>query len=155
MSRIGGNPGFDIPNVGNMCDVGATGDPQQAYQVAHTIGTYLTDLGFNLDFAPDADIADNPDGTMGLRSFGTTADAVSPMVAAQVQGFTDAGILCSPKHFPGIGGAAGDSHSAKIYSQKTADEMAASELLPFQAAIEAGGALHHGRPPLRARHHRR
>ena len=75
---------------------------------------------------------------MGLRSFGATADVVAPMVAAQVRGFTDAGILCAAKHFPGIGGAAGDSHGTKIYSQKTADEMAQEELVPFQAAIDAG-----------------
>ncbi len=138
VSRVGGNPGFGIANVGDMCDIGATGDTQKAYDIAHQIGSYLTDLGFNVDFAPDADIANNPEGTMGLRSFGATADVVAPMVAAQVRGFTDAGILCAAKHFPGIGGAAGDSHGTKIYSQKTADEMAQEELVPFQAAIDAG-----------------
>ena len=137
VSRVGGNPGFGIANVGNMSDIGATGDTNQAYQVAVEIGNYLTDLGFNVDFAPDADINNNPEGTFGLRSFGSTADAVAPMVEAQVRGFADAGILCSAKHFPGIGGAAGDSHSNKIYSQETADQMAEEELLPFQAAIEA------------------
>ena len=139
VSRVGGNPGFDIENVGNMCDVGATGDTQYAYETAQHIGTYLKDLGFNVDFAPDADIANNPESdTMALRSFGATASAVSPMVAAQVRGFTDAGVLCAAKHFPGIGGAEGDSHSTKIYSEKTADEMSQEELLPFQAAIEEG-----------------
>lgn len=136
VSRVGGNSGFDIANVGNMSDIGATGDTDRAYQVAQQIGTYLTDLGFNVDFAPDADIANNPESdTMSLRSFGASAGAVAPMVAAQVRGFTDAGILSAAKHFPGIGGAEGDSHSTKIYSTKTADEMASEELLPFQAAI--------------------
>ena len=137
VSRVGGNPGFGIANVGDMCNIGATGDTQQAYDVAHHIGTYLTELGFNVDFAPDADINNNPAGTFALRSFGTTADAVAPMVEAQVRGFTDAGILCAAKHFPGIGGAAGDSHGTAIFSQKTADEMAAEELRPFEAAIAA------------------
>ena len=139
VSRVGGNEAFGIENVGNMADVGATGDTEQAYDVAVEIGTYLTDLGFNVDFAPDADIANNPESdTMSLRAFGATADAVSPMVEAQVKGFADAGILCSAKHFPGIGGAEGDSHDTKIYSEKTADEMAEEELKPFEAAIEAG-----------------
>ena len=80
VSRVGGNPGFDVENVGDMCDVGATGDAERAREVAEHIGTYLSDLGFNVDFAPDADIANNPGGTMGLRSFGATADAVAPMV---------------------------------------------------------------------------
>lgn len=136
VSRVGGNPGFDVENVGDMCDVGATGDAKRAREVAEHIGTYLSDLGFNVDFAPDADIANNPGGTMGLRSFGATADAVAPMVAAQVRGFTDAGVLCAAKHFPGIGGALGDSHDTSIYSEKTLDEIRAEELRPFEAAIE-------------------
>ena len=136
VSRVGGNPGFGVDNVGDMCDVGATGDADQAYEVAKHIGTYLDYLGFNVDFAPDADIANNPDGTMGRRSFGSTADVVAPMVAAQVRGFEDAGMLCAAKHFPGIGGALGDSHDTSIYSEKTLDEIRAEELRPFEAAIE-------------------
>ena len=136
VSRVGGNPGFGVDNVGDMCDVGATGDTDHAYEVAKHIGTYLHYLGFNVDFAPDADIANNPDGTMGRRSFGATADVVAPMVAAQVRGFKDGGVLCSAKHFPGIGGALGDSHDGRIYSEKTLDEIRAEELRPFEAAME-------------------
>ena len=138
VSRVGGNPGFGVDNVGNMCEVGATGDAAYAQEVAKGIGTYLDYLGFNVDFAPDADIANNPDGTMGLRSFGATADVVAPMVAAQVRGFEEAGMLCAAKHFPGIGGALGDSHDTSIYSEKTLDEIRAEELRPFEAAIEEG-----------------
>ena len=136
VSRVGGNPGFGVDNVGDMCDVGATGDTDHAYEVAKHIGTYLQYLGFNVDFAPDSDIANNPDGTMGLRSFGSSADVVAPMVAAQVRGFEDGGVLCSAKHFPGIGGALGDSHDGRIYSEKTLDEIRAEELVPFEAAME-------------------
>lgn len=138
VSRVGGNEGFDIENVGNMSEIGATGDVERAREVAVQIGTYLTDLGFNVDFAPDADIANNPmSDTMVLRSFGSTADAVAPMVKAQIEGFTQTGILCAAKHFPGIGGAEGDSHDTSIYSQKTVDEIRDEELVPFQTAIEA------------------
>ena len=136
VTRIAGNPAFGVDDMGDMCDIGATGDTDEAYDAAAYIGQYLTYLGFNVDFAPDADIANNPDGTMGQRSFGATADVVAPMVAAQVRGFTDAGILCSAKHFPGIGGAVGDSHDQSIYSDKTLDEIREEELRPFEAAIE-------------------
>lgn len=139
VSRVGGNPGFAIENVGDMAGIGATGDAQAAREAAKKIGEYLADLGFNVNFAPDADIANNPNSdVMALRSFGATADAVAPMVAAQVEGFSEAGVLCAAKHFPGIGGAEGDSHDASIYSNKTFDEMEAEELKPFEAAIEAG-----------------
>ena len=60
------------------------------------------------------------------------------MVAAQVKSFRSQRIICCAKHFPGIGGAEGDSHEGAIYSDKTADEMYDVELAPFRAAIEAG-----------------
>ena len=136
VARVAGNPGFGVDNMGDMRDIGATGDAERAYDAAAYMGTYLSYLGFNVDFAPDADIASNPDGTMGRRAFGSTADEVSPMVAAQVRGFTDAGMLCSAKHFPGIGGAVGDSHDQSIYSERTLDEIRDEELRPFEAAID-------------------
>ena len=136
VSRVAGNPGFGVDNMGDMRDIGATGDAERAYDAAAYMGNYLSYLGFNVDFAPDADIASNPDGTMGRRAFGSTADEVSPMVAAQVRGFTDAGMLCSAKHFPGIGGAVGDSHDQSIYSERTLDEIRDEELRPFEAAID-------------------
>ena len=138
VSRIGGNPGFAIPNVGNMADVGATNDPTQAQAVAQTIGGYLCDLGFNLNFAPDSAICGNPaTDVMALRSFGTDPALVSDMVSAQVKGFANAGVLCCAKHFPGIGGMTGDSHEGAIVTQNTLDELRIGELAPFEAAIEA------------------
>ena len=138
VSRVGGREGFGVENVGDMRDVGATGDATRAYDVALHVGTYLADLGFNVDFAPDADVASNPSGTMGRRSFGATAEEVAPMVAAQVRGFADAGVLCAAKHFPGIGGALGDSHDARIYSVKTLGEPRLGGPVPFEAAIAEG-----------------
>ena len=139
VSRVGGNPGFPIANVGNMSEVGAGADVSRARDVAAHIGSYLHDLGFTADFAPVADVANNPDSdTMRLRSFGSDAATVSEMVAAQVAGFSSQHIICCAKHFPGIGGAEGDSHTGAIYTHKSADEMMAEELLPFAAAIAEG-----------------
>lgn len=139
VSRIGGNPGFPIENAGDMADVGAAGDVAAAQNAARAIGTYLHDLGFNVDFAPDADICGDPAvDMMALRSFGTDPQLVASMVKAQVKGFVEAGMLCSAKHFPGIGGVMGDSHEGAIVSEKTLDELRAFELIPFEAAIEAG-----------------
>ena len=138
VSRVGGNPGFDIANVGNMCDVGATSDAAYAAQVGLNLGDYLHHLGFSANMAPVADLYNNPDSpTMALRSFGSDPTLVGQMVAAQVQALSSQRIMACAKHFPGIGAAFGDSHDGAIYSQKTADEMAKAELVPFAAAIEA------------------
>lgn len=138
VSRIGGNPGFDVANVGDMAAVGAAGDIAQAKAVATSIGTYLSNLGFNVDFAPDSDICGDPaTDVMAQRSFGTDPQVVADMVQAQVEGFSDAGMLCSIKHFPGIGAVMGDSHEGAIVSSKTLDELRSWELVPFKAAIAA------------------
>ena len=138
VSRVGGNPGFPIDNVGDMAKVGATGDVAYAKDVAITIGNYLHDLDFNTDLAPVADIGTNPNGSMMRRSFGQTPDLVASMVRVQVEGFLSSDILCAVKHFPGIGGVAGDPHTGEIVSDKTLDEIKAEELVPFEAAIDAG-----------------
>lgn len=133
--RVGSNPAFGVERIGDMRDVASD---EEARQAAVTIGSYLTDLGFNVDFAPDADIADVEGSTLGLRSFGASAEVVAPRVRAQVEGFLSTGILCSAKHFPGIGGAVGDSHDGTITADTTVEELRASELVPFEAAMEAG-----------------
>ena len=134
--RVGDNPGFAIVGEGDMRDIGDSGDTSAAYDAAYRTGSYLAELGFTVDFAPVADVVNGSSDTMALRSFGTSSSVVAPMVAAQVDGFSDAGILCCAKHFPGIGGAEGDSHDAEIYSYKTLDELYQDELIPFQSAIE-------------------
>lgn len=138
VSRVGGNKGFSVENVGNMCDVGDTGDARRAYDVCKKIAGYLVPLGFNLDFAPDADIVNGTSQTMAKRSFGTTADVVAPIVESAVKGFLDGGIMCCAKHFPGIGGAQGDSETEAITTDKTLDQLRQEELVPFKRAIAAG-----------------
>ena len=136
--RIADNPAFGVEDPGDMADVGATGDVELARASAERIGRYLRDLGFNLDFAPVADIATSPESQMARRSFGSDADLVSSMAASQIEAFGRHGILACAKHFPGIGGATLDSHEGQIVSVRTLEEMDSFELAPFRAAIEAG-----------------
>ena len=56
VARIAGNDAFGVTDVGNMSDIGASGDVQNAYNAGSTIGSYLAALGFNVDFAPVADV---------------------------------------------------------------------------------------------------
>lgn len=137
VARVAGNPAFGIDDVGDMQAIGETGDVSAARNAAEYIGSYLADLGFNVDFAPVADLADGGD-SMAWRSFGTNVDLTSDMVKAQVEGFTQTGMLCSVKHFPGIGGIEEDSHETGIFNHHTLDELRATTLKPFAAGIEAG-----------------
>lgn len=139
VARIAGNEAFGVTNVGDMSAIGATGDPQNAYNAGTVIATYLKSLGFNVDFAPVADVLTNPENTViGKRSFGADSDMVSQMVTSELQGMADQGIHGTVKHFPGHGGTTGDSHKGAVTLEKTLEELTASELVPFQKAIDAG-----------------
>lgn len=139
VARIANNEAFSQVNTGDAADIGATNDTAQASAAAASIASYLVPLGFNLNFAPVLDIADNPQSDiMRRRSFGGDAQLVSDMGCAQIEAFLDGDILCCAKHFPGIGSAENDSHETQIFSNKTLEEMRENELIPFTAAIEAG-----------------
>lgn len=103
------------------------------------IGGYLRFYGFNLDFAPVADVDSNPaNPVIGRRAYSTDAQQTAQMVAAAVEGFHEAGMLCTVKHFPGHGDTGQDSHYGTATSYKTWEEMKAMEMLPFEAGIAAG-----------------
>lgn len=139
VARIAGSGRFDVTDVGNMSDIGASGDVQKAKQAGETIGTYLSELGFNLDFAPDADVLTNPENTVvKKRSFGSDPQVVSDMSLAVAQGLAQHQIHSVYKHFPGHGATEGDTHKGYAYTNKTLDELKQSELVPFAHAIENG-----------------
>ncbi len=139
VARVAGSGRFDVPNVGNMSDIGASGDIQKAKQAGETIGTYLSVLGFNLDFAPDADVLTNPENTVvKKRSFGSDPQVVSDMSLAVAQGLAQHQIHSVYKHFPGHGATEGDTHKGYAYTNKTLDELKQSELIPFEYVIKNG-----------------
>ena len=137
--RVAGNEAFAVQDVGDASALGNAGDTEAAKRAAEQIADYLAPLGFNLDFAPVADVV-NPlrSDTMGLRSFSSDAAVAAAMVRAEVEGFRDQKMLCCAKHFPGIGAAAGDSHEGAITIEATNEELETVDLVPFRAAIEAG-----------------
>lgn len=139
VSRIASNMEFGIADVGDMSEIGATGDPENARAVGNTLGGYLSELGFNMDFAPVADVITNPENqVVQYRSFGSDSELVSCMVVAELQGLQEQNVYGVVKHFPGHGGTAGDSHDGAAVTERTLDEMMASELVPFYGAINAG-----------------
>ena len=137
--RVADNEAFGAEDVGDASALGSAGDTEAAKRAAEQIADYLMPLGFNLDFAPVADVVDPlRSDTMGLRSFSSDAAVAADMVRAEVEGFRDKKMLCCAKHFPGIGAAAGDSHEGAITIEATNEELETVDLVPFRAAIEAG-----------------
>lgn len=138
VSRIGSNPEFKNIDAGDMRLMGALGDEFEAEAAARRAGSYLRELGFNVDFAPVADISTGSDDYIWSRSFGMYPDVVSSMVAAQVRGFNTSLTLSCAKHFPNIGGNREDSHVERIYSYQDVDAMREWDLLPYEAAMAEG-----------------
>ena len=137
VARVAGSGNFDVTNVGNMSEIGASGDTERARQAGETIGIYLSELGFNLDFAPDADVWSNPaNEIVRYRSFGTDPERVSEMSMAVLDGLMSKGVTGVIKHFPGHGATEGDTHEGYAYTNKTWGELEICELIPFQTGIE-------------------
>lgn len=139
VARVANSGYFDVESFSNMAEVGTTGDETKAAYVGTTVGTYLHEIGFNVDFAPVADVLTNPrNEVIGLRAFSSDPGVVAQMVSAEVAAMLETGTMPCIKHFPGHGDTAGDSHTGAVVSKRTADEIRACEYKPFQAGIEAG-----------------
>lgn len=139
VERIAGNDAFGVAKVPAMGKLAKEGDLQQITSAAETIGGYLSDLGFNVDFAPDADVITNKKNTaIGDRSFGTDPQQVADMAWAYACGLHAKGMLATYKHFPGHGGTEGDTHKGYAYSNKTIDELKNAELIPFADGAQKG-----------------
>jgi beta-N-acetylhexosaminidase len=142
VSRIANNPNFDVKKYVSMDSIGKTGDPANAYECGHTIGTYLKRYGFDIDFAPVADVNTNPDNIIiGLRAFSDDPQVAAPMVTNYLQGLKDAGITGCIKHFPGHGDTQADTHYGYAQSQKTWEEIRDCEMVTFRAGIQWGCQL--------------
>ena len=115
---------------------------QAAQDNARTIASDLSALGFNLDFAPVADVRTNPDNTViGSRAYSDDCQQAAELVASAVKGFAQGGVLCTLKHFPGHGGTGEDTHEGLAYIDTAIDALKNGELLPFKSGIEAGADM--------------
>lgn len=132
---------FGTAGVSNM-SLAATGNPDYARQMYSIYGEELRLLGINTDFAPVLDINNNPaNPVIGNRAFSDVPDVVSMFGISSVQGLSEAGIIATLKHFPGHGNTDVDSHLGFPLINCTLEELNSFELVPFQAAIDAGARM--------------
>lgn len=136
VSRVA-NSKVEVTKVDDMATIGAGGDASKAAEAGATIGSYLKEIGFNVDFAPVADVA-GEGSALGNRSFGSDPEAVGEMVANAVSGIEGTGVSACLKHFPGLGSTTEDTHDGRVEITKSIDEMRNSDFVPFSAGIEAG-----------------
>jgi len=120
-------------------DIGKRGETQEAYDVGETIGAALSSIGVNVDFAPVADVLTNSrNSVIGSRSYGSDPIAVGDMAAAFQAGLHSQGIMSAPKHFPGHGNTASDTHQGQAIVASDAEHLASVEYVPFARLIDEG-----------------
>ena len=117
--------------------LGAIDDPDLTAKVASVMARELKAIGFNVDYAPVADVNTNPSNpVIGIRSFGADPERVACHVQAWIRGMQGAGVMACAKHFPGHGDTSLDSHYALPslpHGRKRIDQI---ELVPFRASIK-------------------
>ncbi len=142
VARIGNNANFHVEKFESMDAIGKTGDAKNAYYCGNTIGTYLKKYGFDIDFAPVADVNTNPENiVIGKRAFSDDPAVAAQMVISYLQGLNDAHIVGCIKHFPGHGDTKADTHYGYAQSLKTWNEMVDCEMVTFKAGIQWGCQL--------------
>lgn len=136
ITRIQSKLGTEAVNV--MSYYGNLNDWDTAFSVGQTIGNYLSDYGFNLDFAPVADVDVNPYNELGSRIFSSDPEIVSDMSAAVVDGLQSKGIFSTLKHFPGLGAGNGNTHYNTVIIDRTYEQLQSMEFQAFKGGIDAG-----------------
>ncbi len=137
VARLARNKAFNLPKYESAAAVGASGNAEDAFNMGKTIGTYLDEYGFNMDFAPVADVNTNPNNTViGKRAFSSDPVIAAAMAESMANGFKESGVIPVYKHFPGHGDTAQDSHKEIAISNKTQKQMESCEWLTFKKAGE-------------------
>lgn len=133
---VGGNLSLDAQDV--------------AEEIYRQMAVELAGLGFNMNLGPVVDVNTNPDnpviGARG-RSFGDSADIVSPMAAAFVNAHHAANVATVAKHFPGHGSSTVDSHRtlpdiSQTWREEELDPYRRLELQDLLDAVMIGHLYH-------------
>jgi len=130
VSRIADDPAPNAPTMGQL-------PATEISALARARAERLASYGFDVNFAPVADVAFSPDSFIAGRAFGSDPRIVAQVVAAYLAGVEGTGVLHGVKHFPGHGRVSVDSHEALPVLDVDAATWWEEDALPFRAAVEA------------------
>ena len=129
----------DCPHMPGALKLAKSGNEALVYEAALATGRLLRELGANFNLAPVLDVNSNPlNPVIGPRSYGNTAQEVIRFSLQVIKAYSDAGILCCGKHFPGHGDTRVDSHLVLPVVDRDISMLEKAELKPFEAAIRTG-----------------
>lgn len=139
VARIAGNPDMKTTSFPTMEEVGSKEDTEYVNKMGETIGNDIKKLGFNVDFAPVADVKTSDlNLEIGSRSFGSDPEKVASMVRAFVKGMQSTNVSATLKHFPGQGSSKGDTHIENVNIDSSIAALRKIDFVPFEEGIKAG-----------------
>ncbi len=119
--------------------LGAIQNDSLIYEMGRQIARECKRLGLHVNFAPDADVNNNPlNPVIGLRSFGENKIRVSQKAYMYMKGLQDEHVLACGKHFPGHGDTDTDSHLNLPQVNHSRARLDSLELYPFRYLFEKG-----------------
>jgi len=137
--RIGAARFPDFFNFPTNKQLSTLNDEELTYQIGRAIGGLCKTLGVHINFAPVADVNNNPKNpVINDRSFGDNPELVAQYAIAFARGLHDVGIIACAKHFPGHGDTNVDSHYDLPLIPHDKERLHAIELYPFKQLIAAG-----------------
>jgi beta-N-acetylhexosaminidase len=115
-----------IPSMAELASAGMA----QLRLGARVIAAELEATGFNLNFAPVADLR-YPGSVLTKRCLAADLSNVSRFGAAFVEELARRGIMTCAKHFPGLGSATVDSHFSLPLIERTKRQLQQEDTRPF------------------------
>jgi len=107
---------------------------EAAYLNARLMAHDLRELGINVDCTPVLDLpVDGAHDVIGDRAFALDATTIIDLGRAVIEGMIEGGVLPAMKHVPGHGRATADSHFALPRVTTPADELRATDFVPFRS----------------------
>ncbi len=114
----------------------------EAAELGSIVAEALTNLGFNMDFAPVVDVIDDERAgqSNGLlsREFGRSHEDVVDLAGAFLTSLQSGGIIGCLKHFPGLGASKVDSHEELPQVLIDEDEFTNVDLFPYRELLNRG-----------------
>ena len=139
VARIANNKKMGTTVFQTMEEIGRTKDASYVYNMGEIIGSEISSLGFNVDFAPVADVKTSElNLEIGTRSFGGEPDKVAEFTSAFVKGIQKQNVSATLKHFPGQGSSSGDTHIESVNIDSSIASLRKNDFVPFEAGIAAG-----------------
>lgn len=106
----------------------------------HLIGAELQAHGVDFSFTPVLDVDYGESGVIGDRAFHSDPAAIARLAESLQQGLAEAGMASVGKHFPGHGFVRADSHHEVPIDERSLEEIAAADLVPFERLAARGMA---------------